>query len=803
MSHAAAAALPRHRVALGRPAALLAAILAVAGLAAVLPVHHAGSPPEGAARTTASTAAALAALPLATQLTMARTVAADLPAYALRATPAGAVGATPAQHLSERFDRTGVTVTAGAHRFRLAVRTLSGGGATIALPAAAPATRANRVTYARGPVTEWFDNSALGLEQSFRIAAAPAAGARTLTLGLTLGSPTLTTRAAGRTGLALVDAHGTTVLRYRGLVAHDAGGRALPAAMHRTTTGAALTVDTAGARYPVTIDPVVQQGRLTASDGVAYQHVGSPVAISGDTIAVGSPSAVIGGNTQGAVYVFTKPAGGWRTGTQVAKLYASDAAAGGNSTSNVYGDTLGTSVAISGDTIVAGAPRATLGDPSAGGQPYAGKLYVFVKPAGAWAPAAFQTAELAATDATTYDYLGTAVATDGTTIVGGAPRAGSLEHGAAYVYTKPAGGWTSATQTARLTGSDIASDGDFVSDSYASAVAVSGSQVAVGAPYAQSGKGAVYTYKKPGGEWADNSETAKLTSSPQVAGETLGVSLAMDATTLVAGAPNNYNPGSADPSVYVFPQPAGGWTGPVSSSVRLTQNDNATADHFGGSVSISGTTITASSAYTAGPPPGPPAGSTSSPAPGRRGRRPTSPRRSAGATDGNVQQAASVAVSGTTVVSSAPYAKVGSNNEQGAAYVFDTSGAGPGTGRGGGDPGGGGTTTPIPPPAPPAPVDDQLRPDGDARAQRHRLGRHRREPARHRARLRRVQQLGPVRLHRGVQAARRLQGHDHLRPPEAGARLAPVGGRRRQGEEERRSPTARRASRCARARSAS
>jgi hypothetical protein len=70
-----------------------------------------------------------------------------------------------------------------------------------------------------------------------------------------------------------------------------------------------------------------------------------------------------------------------------------------------------------------------------------------------------------------------------------------------------------------------------------------------------------------------------------------------------------------------------------------------------------------------------------------------------GAADGNVQQADWAAVSGTTVVSSARYAKVGSNNEQGAAYVFDTSGAGPGTG--GEEPGGGDTTTPIAAPAPP------------------------------------------------------------------------------------------------------
>ena len=154
----------------------------------------------------------------------------------------------------------------------------------------------------------------------------------------------------------------------------------------------------------------------------------------------------------------------------------------------------------------------------------------------------------------------------------------------------------------------------------------------------------------------------------------------MDATTLVVGAPNNYNPGSAVPSVYVFDQPAGGWTGPVSSSVRLTQTDNASADHFGGSVSISGTTITASSAFTAGTSPGTSGGFYVFTRPGATWASTNVSTKVSGAADGNVQQADWVAVSGTTVVSSARYAKVGNTNEQGAAYVYDTSGAGPGTG---------------------------------------------------------------------------------------------------------------------------
>jgi len=718
MSYAAAPApaLPRLRVTRRRPGIRSAVALAALAGALALPALRAEAPHAPAPRVAAAGAGAtstdlalLAHLPLAARLSIARTVAADLPAYALRATPAGAAGASPAQRLTESFSRSGVTVRAGAHQLRLTLGSLAGGGTRVALPAAAPVARANRVSYARGPVTELYDNTALGLEQSFRIAAAPAPGARTLTLGLALGG-TLSARAAGGDGLALRDARGATVLRYRGLVAHDARGRALPARMTRTRAGVALHVATASdTRYPVTVDPVVQQARLTASDGVVGQHVGETVAISGDTIVLGNQNAAIAGNLQGAVYVFTKPAGGWSNGTQVSKLYASDPAPGGNSTSNVYGDTLGATVAISGDTIVAGAPRATVGT-GGSAQGYAGKVYVFVKPSGGWAPSSFQTAELAASDATTYDYFGSAVAIDGDTVVSGSPSAGSSNFGAAYVYTKPAGGWVSATQNARLSTTDGATD-----RLLGAAVAVSGAWIAVGAPASPtSDPGSVYVYKKPDAGWTSTTQTAKLTSAAPIANETLGVSVALDGTTLVAGAPNNRNPGTATPSVYVFDQPAGGWVGAATSTARLTQPDNSNADHFGGAVAISGATIAAASAYTAGPSSGT-AGATYVFA--RGGATWTSSNAPIGkvnGSDGNVEQADAIGISGTTLVSSAKYAKVGSTNQQGAAYVFDTAGAGPGTGGGGGDggggtggggtggggTGGGDTTTPAPVPIP-------------------------------------------------------------------------------------------------------
>ena len=55
---------------------------------------------------------------------------------------------------------------------------------------------------------------------------------------------------------------------------------------------------------------------------------------------------------QGSVYVFQKRANGWASATETAKLTASDGSAG---------DQLGYSVAVSGNTVVAGVPSDFVG----------------------------------------------------------------------------------------------------------------------------------------------------------------------------------------------------------------------------------------------------------------------------------------------------------------------------------------------------------------------------------------------------------------------------------------------------------
>jgi hypothetical protein len=120
-------------------------------------------------------------------------------------------------------------------------------------------------------------------------------------------------------------------------------------------------------------DSFAQQAYLKASNADAYDYLGTNVAISGDTLVVGAPfedGNASGGEDDnsaqyaGAAYVFTCNNGVW---SQQAYLKASNA--GGLEASNIVGkginpywfyppgDLFGYSVAISGDTLVVGAPQ--------------------------------------------------------------------------------------------------------------------------------------------------------------------------------------------------------------------------------------------------------------------------------------------------------------------------------------------------------------------------------------------------------------------------------------------------------------
>jgi hypothetical protein len=147
----------------------------------------------------------------------------------------------------------------------------------------------------------------------------------------------------------------------------------------RALLGAAL------AMLLVTASPAAAlEQKLTAADGAALDTLGTSVSIDGQTIVVGAPGDEAG---RGSVYVFQRSGDSW---TNTAKLSASDGAPG---------DRLGSSVAINGNTIVAGAPGDTIVANRA-----QGSLYTFARTGAA---VRSETAKLTVVDGATGDNLGT------------------------------------------------------------------------------------------------------------------------------------------------------------------------------------------------------------------------------------------------------------------------------------------------------------------------------------------------------------------------------------------------------------
>ncbi len=465
------------------------------------------------------------------------------------------------------FTAERVEVQSGAARFELRLTGFGRGTRVEATPEA----NANRIEYRRGGLTEWYANGPLGLEQGFTLDRPPArVTGEALLLALRLSGGVTATPDPQGDGVTFETHWGSTVLRYRGLVAWDAEGRALPAWWQVAGTEVRLRVDDHSARYPVVIDPFFQQAKLTASDAADRDRFGGDMAVSGDTIVVGAHGDGADGDNfygEGSAYVFVKPPGGWGGAlTESAKLTSSDAG-----DEEGFGD----SVAVSGDTVVV-VGQLLQQEPE--------RAYVFVKPAGGWAGSLTETARF-----TSSSFFFTSVAVSGDTVV-----VGTATDDVAYLLVKPPGGWTGdLAESARLT----ASDGTEFGDSFGGSVAVSGDAVVVGT-HGRGNNGSAYVFVKPPGGWAGAlTESAKLIASDggDPLADNFGQSVAVSGETVVVGALTLgfFGGFSGEGSAYVFVKPPGGWVGTLTESAKLTASDGRPFDRFGSSVSVSGDTVVA------------------------------------------------------------------------------------------------------------------------------------------------------------------------------------------------------------------
>ena len=566
------------------------------------------------------------------------------------------------------YDDAGLVIQHQNHHIRMRLVAVGAGGYIQNLSQAQEKVSVNQISYDQGPIKQWFVNGPMGLQQGFTINKRPGKNKTgNLVLTLNVHSDLQPRPAIGSRGADFVTTDEEVVLQYTGLMVVDADTRQLPAHIETHRNQIDIVVDDSKAVYPVIIDPIFQQAKLTASDGAGDDEFGSSVAIDGDIVVVGAPGNTVGANNnQGAVYVFEKSSDSW---TLLAKLTASD----GKSW-----DGFGFCVAINNNVIVVGAP-----DHDTEGHDDQGVVYVYIKPDSGWKNI-HESARLTASDGIKYAEFGNSIAIDQDTIVVGdaladIDRLGDNK-GAAYIFVKPITGWVNTTENAKL----LASDG-WPNDLFGSSVAVSQDTVVVGASHAALGssdsrQGAVYVFEKPVSGWTSMYETAQLLASDRAEYDGLGKSVAIDHNTIVAGAGKYDTNGKLwVGAAYVFTKPVTGWKDKTENA-KLTAADAMEDDFFGHAVAIDGNTIVIGSPYhdrTGWSPTGlpyyiPDMGAVytfSRPSGGWHDlQTKASMISSDGRTDDHLGK--SVAISGSTIVAGAPDQDLSGKTDQGAAYVF-------------------------------------------------------------------------------------------------------------------------------------
>jgi hypothetical protein len=348
------------------------------------------------------------------------------------------------------------------------------------------------------------------------------------------------------------------------LAEHDHMGGAVDFDGNVAIVGAAFAdvpASNAGAAYIFRDNGGVwqEEGYLLASDGAAETFFGDKVSIHGSVAVSGARKANHLGTASGAVYVFRFDGAAWN---EEAILLASDGAAGHQFSV----------VSVANDTIAVGATKA-----GAGGE---GQVYVFRHDGTSWN----EEAILQASDKAAGSEFGGAVRIQGNTVVVGAPKAGALGEGQAYVFRFDGATWS---ERAILVPGDGAAGDDF-----GHTLDLDGTRVVVGSPLhdpaGAADAGAAYVFKGFGGtNW---SFEAKFVASDAEAGANFGFSTAISGATIVSGAFSDEELGEEAGAVYVYQlTPGVGW----AETVKLRASDHHEEWHLGSAVGVDGTTALA------------------------------------------------------------------------------------------------------------------------------------------------------------------------------------------------------------------
>jgi hypothetical protein len=467
----------------------------------------------------------------------------------------------PGQRFTARFHQDGVLVRSrdGSHDLKIARP--DAGTARIS-------ASGTRIEYERADGSvEWFDNSEAGLEHGMILPVRTPSPDSWVRIGFEVSGHSARQDPASANDLVFSREDGRAAYGYRNLKAWDATGRELETMLAANETGMEWRINDAGARYPLTIDPLLVNAEPlpVPADRNSF---GTNLSVDGDTAVVGDylETTALGTNV-GAVYVFRRSAGTW---TLEARLESLDPA---------QGEQFGRGLALDGDVVAAGVAQDN--NPAPGGT-----IQIFRRFGTNWN----LTTRILPPAPTSH--FGDVLAMEaGTLVVGRSSETGLnglTGEGRALVYQVDFGS-VSGPQVLSAQG------GGAAQDQFGAAVAIKGGRIAIGAPGVDAGDmegvGAVYVFEGSPIFW---SQQAKLTVPHPLPFEGLGRSVAIDGDLVVAGAPYQSRMGKQDGVAYAFSRSGSSWTldGSFAAPTEPVINIG-----FGSAVAIAGNWMAISTTY--------------------------------------------------------------------------------------------------------------------------------------------------------------------------------------------------------------
>lgn len=247
----------------------------------------------------------------------------------------------------------------------------------------------------------------------------------------------------------------------------------------------------------------------------------------------------------------------------------------------VVGELFGKSVSISGTSIIVGSPNATVN-----GNVKAGVVYVYeLDGLGDW----IESVRLTTLDNNSYDFFGHSVKLDGDRFIAGATGNddGASSAGTAYIfdYDSINSSWSESVKLISFQPGSL--------DYFGSKVDIQGDRAIVSAPnrnalvgsFDYSDVGMVAVFDKNGNNW---DSTTMLFAPDLNAADFFGIDISLSGDRILVGSYKDDDGGAESGSAYIFDYDTN--TSSWNSGTKITAPDAVAYDHFGTSVALDGAT---------------------------------------------------------------------------------------------------------------------------------------------------------------------------------------------------------------------